>query len=157
MRIGGEAPKGGPILQQRHHGHGWVRDTATSDRHRQCRVSSRTRAEPVFSCPVHSDRRVQAHIRRHLAGGRQAPQRDQQLAGERHNHRLPGGAAAILGALPEPPGQRTVRLMPQKAPGELDQRPPHAGVAGLGEPLLAWLAAALVGRTGEAGVTGTAR
>jgi hypothetical protein len=35
MRIVGEAPKGGPILQQRHDGHGWVRDTAASDRHRQ--------------------------------------------------------------------------------------------------------------------------
>ena len=35
MRIGGEAPKGGPILQQRHNGQGRVRDTAASDRHRQ--------------------------------------------------------------------------------------------------------------------------
>jgi hypothetical protein len=35
MRIGGEAPKGGPILQQRHKGHGRKRDTAASDRHQQ--------------------------------------------------------------------------------------------------------------------------
>jgi hypothetical protein len=35
MRIGGEAPKGRPILHERHKRHGWVRDTATSDRHRQ--------------------------------------------------------------------------------------------------------------------------
>jgi hypothetical protein len=35
MRIGGKAPKGRPILQERHGGHGWARDTATSDPHRQ--------------------------------------------------------------------------------------------------------------------------
>jgi hypothetical protein len=35
MRIGGEAPKGGPNLHERYEGHGWARDTATSDRHRQ--------------------------------------------------------------------------------------------------------------------------
>jgi len=45
MRIVGEAPKGGPILQERHEGHGWARDTATSDRHRQCLARRRTRTE----------------------------------------------------------------------------------------------------------------
>src|SRR5258708_4764433 len=35
MRIGGEAAKGGPNLHERYEGHGWARDTATSDRHRQ--------------------------------------------------------------------------------------------------------------------------
>ena len=34
MRIGGEAPSGGPILQERHEGRGRKRDTATSDRRR---------------------------------------------------------------------------------------------------------------------------
>ena len=45
MRIDGEAPKGGPILQKRHKGRGWARDTATSDRHRQRLARKRTRAE----------------------------------------------------------------------------------------------------------------
>jgi len=42
MRIVGGAPKGGPILQQRHQGHGRKRDTATSDRHRQRPARERT-------------------------------------------------------------------------------------------------------------------
>ena len=45
MRIDGEAPKGGPNLQQRHEGHGRKRDTTTSDRHRQRPARKRTRAE----------------------------------------------------------------------------------------------------------------
>src|SRR6266850_1894470 len=52
MRIGGKAPKGGPILQQRHQGHGRKRDTATSDRHRQSRARERERAEPLFFLPA---------------------------------------------------------------------------------------------------------
>ncbi len=49
MRIGGEAPNGGPILQQRHNGHGWVRDTAASDRHRQRLAERRTRPQRMIS------------------------------------------------------------------------------------------------------------
>src|SRR5204863_3825805 len=45
MRIGGEAPKGRPILHERRKGHGWVRDTATSDRHRQSLTPTQRRAE----------------------------------------------------------------------------------------------------------------
>jgi hypothetical protein len=40
MRIDGGAPSGGPILQERRKGHGWVRDTATSDRHRPPRIAA---------------------------------------------------------------------------------------------------------------------
>ena len=96
---------------------------------------------------------MQTNAFRDLAGGDQLPQRDQQLAGERHDHGLPGGAAAVLGTLAEPLDQRAVGLVAQKAPGELDQRPPHAGITGLGQPFLAPLAAALVGRAGGAGVS----
>ena len=46
IRIGGEAPSGGPILQERHQGRGRKRDTATSDRHRQHLLREQTSAEP---------------------------------------------------------------------------------------------------------------
>jgi hypothetical protein len=49
IRIGGRAPKGGPILQQRHEGHGRVRDTATSDRDRQIlRITRAVRQKRYF-------------------------------------------------------------------------------------------------------------
>ena len=50
IRIGGEAPSGGPILQERHQGHGRKRDTATSDRHRQRLLREQTSAEPSIPC-----------------------------------------------------------------------------------------------------------
>jgi hypothetical protein len=155
MRIDGKAPKGGPNLSKRHLGHGRVRDTATLDRHRQA-APGRTRAEPLdFACVSGSSAHcVEPHTLRDLAGCGQAPQHDQQLAGECDDHRLPGGAAAVLGALLEPLGERAVRLMLQKPTGELDQRPPHAGIAGLGEPFLAAPAAAFIGGAGDTNITG---
>jgi hypothetical protein len=50
IRIGGEAPSGGPILQERHQGRGWMRDTATSDRHRQRLLREQTSTEPSILC-----------------------------------------------------------------------------------------------------------
>ncbi|MFB0689978.1 hypothetical protein ACA106_05555 [Agrobacterium pusense] len=38
----------------------------------------------------------------HLAGGGETPERKQQLAGERHRHRLANGFAAVVGAFSEP-------------------------------------------------------
>ena len=49
MRIGGEAPKGGPNLQARHEGHGRMRDTATSDRHRQRLAEADARRMGIIS------------------------------------------------------------------------------------------------------------
>ena len=55
-------------------------------------------------------RRVQDDAFRHFAGGHEAPQRDQQLAGQSHDQRLAGGAAGFGRARPIPLGQRTVLL-----------------------------------------------
>src|SRR5271155_5446616 len=55
IRIGGEAPSGGPILQERHQGHGRKRDTATSDRYRQYLLREQTSAEPsVYLLPSYA-------------------------------------------------------------------------------------------------------
>ena len=51
------------------------------------------------------------------------PERDQQLACQRDNHRLARASTAIGSAGLVPPGQCALLLKPQKAPGELD----HAG------------------------------
>jgi len=85
-----------------------------------------------------SDRRPHADTLRHHAGLHQLLQRDQEFAGERRpreggDHGFAGGAAAVLRALAEPFDQRAVWLVAQEAPGELDQRPPYSGIAGLGE------------------------
>ncbi len=88
-----------------------------------------------------------------LAKGDHAPQRDEQLASEGDDHLRLACAPDALGAALEPLSQSAVLLKQQEAPGELDQAAAHAGVAGLGEPLLPSLGAALVRRTGEAGVT----
>ena len=55
IRIGGEAPSGGPILQERHQGHGRKRDTVTSDRYRQYLLREQTSAEPsVYLLPSYA-------------------------------------------------------------------------------------------------------
>src|SRR5258707_2131926 len=81
--------------------------------------------------------RIKPHPLRQLAGGSELPQRDQQLAGERHDHRLLRVGAAVLGAFAVPFDQRAVALVDEETPGELDERPADAAVAGLGKPLLA--------------------
>jgi hypothetical protein len=60
IRIGGKAPSGGPILQQRHQGHGRKRDTATSDRHRQSCARKRSAPNRCFSCLLPPLRRPSA-------------------------------------------------------------------------------------------------
>src|ERR1700716_3393472 len=64
--------------------------------------------------------RAQLEAFRHLAGGHQPPQGDEQLARQRHDHGFARGAAAIGGALAEPADERAILLEDQKAPGQLD-------------------------------------
>src|SRR5258708_39346174 len=49
--------------------------------------------------------------------------------------------------------QDAVFLEPEKSPRQFDHAPSHSSVAGTGQPFLPAFSAALVGRTGEAGVT----
>src|SRR5208283_5574016 len=112
-------------------------------------------AEPCLSFLVLeccSRRWPQLDTVRHLAGRDQAPQRDQQLARQRHDHRRLARAARPLSAQPEPFCERALSLELEEAPSELDQATTHAGIARLGEPLFATLRPALIRRTGEPGV-----
>src|SRR5262245_65941244 len=60
--------------------------------------------------------------------------------------------AGILGASFKPLGQGALLLKLEEAPRELDHSLPHASIAGSGEPLLAALAPAFVGRAREPAV-----
>src|SRR5215217_4107883 len=80
------------------------------------------------------------------------PPRDQQLSCQGHDQGLARAAAGLRRARPIPLRQRTLVLMQQKAPGQLDHPAAHAGVARLGEPFLTPPAPALVRRAGEAGI-----
>ena len=55
--------------------------------------------------------RAKGQTCRHLASGRQSPERDQELAGERYDHGLARRAASICGSCPIPRGQRAVPLV----------------------------------------------
>src|SRR3954463_5410409 len=82
---------------------------------------------------------------RRLAGGHQPPQRDEQLPRQRHDHGLARAAAGVRGARPVPPGEVTVPLEAQEAPGELEHAAAHAGVAHPRQALLPPPGPALVG------------
>jgi hypothetical protein len=69
--------------------------------------------------------------------GRKAPQRHHQLARQSHNGDASDPAAGIERALPEPLGERTVRLVSQPQPSQLDRLLPGARIARLADPLLA--------------------
>src|SRR3546814_10607991 len=147
----------GPILSAASFSHsprrspahpGWVEATASvavalSDVVRDVPVSARLLAAGG-----------QAHAGRHHAGLDVAPQRDQQLAGERHDHDRADAPFGTARALGEPAAQRVLRLEPQPAPGELDQDAAHPGVAAAVEPLLTLHAAAAERRASEAGIAG---
>src|SRR3954469_5311776 len=153
MRIGGEAPGRRAHSRKRCQTmacFGWPPPRIVrGDRRYPVRQAPR-------ACPVRvrPSRRSQDDASWHLAGGHHAPQCDQQLSGQRHDQGLARAATGVGRARPVPLRQRTLLLMKQEAPGQLDHPAAHAGVAGLGEPFLAPPAAALVGRSGQARIAG---
>ena len=89
-------------------------------------------AEPFLSFLVIeccSRRRPQLDTVRHLAGRDQAPQRDQQLTRQCHDHRRLARAARPLGPRAIPARQRTVFLEHQEAPRQLDQPTSYPRIA----------------------------
>src|SRR5271165_3685312 len=94
---------------------------------------------------------AQNDARRHLATGHKAPERDQQFARQRHDHRLPL-AARTLGSRSIPLGQGAVFLEQQETPCELDHTAAHSRISCSGKPSFSASASALVGRTGKARV-----
>ena len=87
----------------------------------------------------------------HHALGDEAPERDQQFAGQGHDQLL-AGVPVGAGALPVPLHERTVRLKPEKAPGELDHAVAHASIAGTCQSALTALGTALIRRSGQAAI-----
>ena len=78
-----------------------------------------------------------ARTGRQFAGLEVAPQRDQQLAGERHDHDLADASFGAAGARGEPEAERALRLEAQPAPSQLHQDAAYPRIAVLADPLLA--------------------
>src|SRR3954453_9711338 len=135
---------GGPILRN-----GATPWSASGDRH----LGSSAETDDVLfvraprTCPVRilPSRCSQNDASRHLARGHHSPQCDQQLSREGHDQGLARVTTGVGRPRPVPLRQRTLLLMKQEAPGQLDHPAPHAGVARLGGPFLAPPAATLVG------------
>src|ERR1700732_2201965 len=119
---------------------------ATSERQSAVRADRQRERRMVRRCssPRPSACRTQDDALQCLAGGDKAPERDEQLACQRDNHRLARAGSAVGSAGLVPPGQCALLLKPQKAPGEVDHAAADPGVAGSGEPLFSPLRAALV-------------
>ena len=153
MRIEGEAPGRRFHSSRRCNAHVAGRVTAASDRRRSpalCPASG-----PDGCVPVSFSRsRAQRDALRDLACRRHAPECNQQLSRQRHDHRLARGAAGVGRPRPIPLRQRAILLEDEEAPGELDQAAPHPRVTRLGETLLPSPPAALVRRASEAGIAG---
>lgn len=98
--------------------------------------------EPNAECP---DRAL-----RELTELDEAPQRDQQLARQRHDPDLPHPLAAAAEARPVPLRQRTLGLEAKPGPRLLD-RPPDPAAAILADPLLPLLRSAVVGSGRQSG------
>src|SRR4051794_5116475 len=153
MRIGGEAPGRRAHSQERCNSmacFGWPPPRIVIG-DRRYPVRQAPRACSVGALP---SRRSQDNASRHLARGHHSPQRDQQLSRQRHDQGLARAATGVGRARPVPLRQRTLLLMKQEAPGQLDHPAADAGVARLGEPFFAPPAAALVGGAGEACIAG---
>src|SRR5262245_27031762 len=112
-------------------------------------------------CPVvaffpcrRSWRRTEDDTLWHLAHRDEAPEGDEQLARQRHDHRLACAAASIGRSRLKPLGQDAVLLEPEKTPSQLDHAAPDAGVTGARKTPLAPASAAFVRRAGETGVAG---
>ena len=111
---------------------------------------------PVIPLPPRccSGRRTQDDALRHLARRNEMPERDEQLARQRHDHRLARAAASVGRSRREPLGQGAVLLKPEKTPSQLDHATPNARIAGTRKTSLAPAAAALVRRAGKASIAG---
>ena len=78
--------------------------------------------------PCHrSRRRAQRDTLRDLACRDQAPESNEQLTGQRHDHRLARAAASVGRSQIKPFCQGAILLEPDKTPGQLDHATPDAG------------------------------
>src|SRR5271166_831365 len=79
----------------------------------------------------------------HEPGCKVSPECHDQLARQGHDGGALDALASIERTLPEPLGERTVRLMPQPQPGQFDRSTAGAGIARLADPQVAIDPAAL--------------
>jgi hypothetical protein len=122
--------------------------TVTSDRHQRS-VAMRRIVKPFVRVPlrpVASRGRTQSDAFGHLTGRNEAPQCDQQFAGQGHDHGLACATAGVCGPRPVPSREATVGLEPKETPSQFDHAVAHSRAAGLGEPLLPPPGATLVRR-----------
>src|SRR6476620_10590043 len=91
---------------------------------------------------------------RRLACCHEAPQRDEQLAGECHDHGLAGTWASVFRPGPVPPRQATILLEHEESPSQLDQAAADSSVTRSGETFLPAPFTAFVRRTRYASVAG---
>ena len=86
----------------------------------------------------------------HFAEGDEFPQGDQQLSGQRDDHRLADASSSVLRSRPIQAGQFAIRLEHQEPPGELDHSVSNARVACSGQPFLAAFYATFLRRSRQA-------
>jgi len=79
------------------------------------------------------------------------PERNQQLARQRHDANLVEPCAAGAKTFLIPQAEYAVGLMAQPAPGDFDGHGPNQGVTSFANALFMILAAALKGRGGQSG------
>jgi hypothetical protein len=149
MRIGGEAPRGGPILNRGAKAIVQRRVSAASVRRLRFKRRGDARAAAT---QLWLRRRAKQQTRLGLAGRREPPQHDEELARQRNDHRLARSAPRVRRSPPIPRAQRAAFLVDEMTPGEFDHPPAHAGVACLGEAPLTSSLAALVRRSCQAGI-----
>src|SRR5712691_7529672 len=106
-----------------------------------------------FTSAVIARGRLQARTQ-HGAGGHHAgleitPQRNHELARERHDGDPTRPALEVAHPLMEPAGQFAARLVSDPQPGELDGELAGAAVAGFADALIALAGATVVGRPGQ--------
>ena len=151
IRIGGEAPGGGPILESGVERHGLLRVAATSDRDRNRRrvrqAPKACRIPPCYAARITTPAGTSPTVtRRHRA------MRSLRASATIMVLRVPRRAFAVRTRYHC--SQRAVLLEPEEAPSQLNHASPHPSIAGSGEPLLSALPAAFVGRAGDTCVTG---
>ena len=157
MRIGGEAPGGGPILSVGISAMFESRLPATSDRQFGSRAESqreRRIGAMVLLVPVSpfqpAGRKTTPSSVSPVVTKRQSAMSSLRASATIIVLRVPARLIGSAGLVPS--RQCALLLKPQKAPGELDHAAADPGVAGSGEPLFPPLGAALVRRARQAGV-----
>src|SRR3954462_1807975 len=135
MRIGSEAPRGGPNLLvgiEAMWGNGTPPPRIVIGH--PSRVSDE-RPNSFHEC-AGSDRRTYGEPLRDVARPHQAPQGNQQLSRQGHDHGF-ARFGRLRGPFAEPLRQGALALEHQKAPRQLDHAPAHPRIASLGLPALA--------------------